>query len=367
MPSNRRVDVHHHFYPPQYLEAMRKTAGHDRGGVNFPGVATWTPAKTLEEMDKHGVQTAILSLSPPGARMLDKEGNRNLARTCNEFAIQVGRDHPGRFGLFAPVPMPDVEGTLKEIEYALDTLKADGIQLMTSYGNKWIGDPEYNEVFDELNRRKALVYVHPLASPCSTDLMEWVPDALIEYPHDTSRAVLSMLFSGTLARCPDIRFIFSHSGGTIPFLSGRILHSGSNRLLLDRVPKGRRSRAAQAALRRRARLLQAGAGGALRLYPGIAGAARQRLSVLLGRALDQRARGARPVERDARCALQRQYRAADPAAERLITSAAKRPRAHSRDRRSSRRRSPILRKPSCLSRSTLFCSAITSGTPFGSR
>jgi 6-methylsalicylate decarboxylase len=238
MPSNRRVDVHHHFYPPQYLEAMRKTAGHDRGGVNFPGVATWTPAKTLEEMDKHGVQTAILSLSPPGARMLDKEGNRNLARTCNEFAIQVGRDHPGRFGLFAPVPMPDVEGTLKEIEYALDTLKADGIQLMTSYGNKWIGDPEYNEVFEELNRRKALVYVHPLASPCSTDLMEWVPDALIEYPHDTSRAVLSMLFSGTLARCPDIRFIFSHSGGTIPFLSGRILHSGSNRLLLDRVPKG---------------------------------------------------------------------------------------------------------------------------------
>jgi 6-methylsalicylate decarboxylase len=238
MPSNRRVDVHHHFYPPQYLEAMRKTAGHDRGGVNFPGVATWTPAKTLEEMDKHGVQTAILSLSPPGARMLDKEGNRKLARTCNEFAIQVGRDHPGRFGLFAPVPMPDVEGTLKEIEYALDTLKADGIQLMTSYGNKWIGDPEYNEVFDELNRRKALVYVHPLASPCSTDLMEWVPDALIEYPHDTSRAVLSMLFSGTLARCPDIRFIFSHSGGTIPFLSGRILHSGSNRLLLDRVPKG---------------------------------------------------------------------------------------------------------------------------------
>jgi 6-methylsalicylate decarboxylase len=238
MPSNRRVDVHHHFYPPQYLEAMRKTAGHDRGGVNFPGVATWTPAKTLEEMDKHGVQTAILSLSPPGARMLDKEGNRNLARTCNEFAIQVGRDHPGRFGLFAPVPMPDVEGTLKEIEYALDTLKADGIQFMTSYGNKWIGDPEYNEVFEELNRRKALVYVHPLASPCSTDLMEWVPDALIEYPHDTSRAVLSMLFSGSLARCPDIRFIFSHSGGTIPFLSGRILHSGSNRLLLDRVPKG---------------------------------------------------------------------------------------------------------------------------------
>jgi predicted TIM-barrel fold metal-dependent hydrolase len=238
MSSERRVDVHHHFYPPQYLDAMRTTAANDRSGVNFPGVATWTPAKTLEEMDKHGVQTAILSLSPPGVRMLDKEGNRRLARVCNEFATQLSRDNPGRFGLFAPVPMPDVEGTLKEIDYALDTLKADGIQLMTSYGDRWIGDPDYNEVFDELNRRKALVYVHPLASPCSRDLMEWVPDALIEYPHDTSRAVLSLLFSGTLARCPDIRFIFSHAGGTIPFLSGRILHSGSNRPFLSRVPKG---------------------------------------------------------------------------------------------------------------------------------
>ncbi len=238
MAPNRRVDVHHHFYPPQYLDAMRQTAGHDRGGVNFPGVATWTPAKTLDEMDKHGVQTAILSLSPPGPRMLDKEGNRKLARACNDYGAQMQRDHPGRFGLFAPMPMPDVDGTLEGIEYALDTLKADGIELMTSYGDKWLGHPDFNPVFEELNRRKALVYVHPLASPCSTDLMEWVPDALIEYPHDTSRAVLSLLFSGTLARLPDIRFIFSHAGGTIPFLSGRILHSGSNRTLLDRAPKG---------------------------------------------------------------------------------------------------------------------------------
>ena len=237
MPTGRRVDVHHHFYPPEYLGAMSR-GPHGGSGATFPGVAQWTAAKTLDEMDKHGVQTAILSLSPPGPRMLDKEGNRKLARTCNEFATQLGRDHPGRFGLFAPMPMPDVEGTLKEIEYALDTLKADGIQLMTSYGDKWIGDPDYNEVFEELNRRKALVYVHPLAAPCSTDLMAWVPDALIEYPHDTSRAVLSLLFSGTLARLPDIRFIFSHGGGTIPFLSGRIVHSGSNRPFLGRVPKG---------------------------------------------------------------------------------------------------------------------------------
>jgi 6-methylsalicylate decarboxylase len=238
MSGVRRVDVHHHFYPPQYLEAMELTGGRGRGGGAFPAVAQWIPARTIEEMDKHAVQTAILSLSPPGPRMLDREGNRKLGRICNDYGAQMARDYPGRFGLFAPMPMPDVEGTLREIAYALDVLKADGIELMTSYGNTWLGHPDYDPIFEELNRRKALVYVHPLASPCSMDLMAWVPDALIEYPHDTSRAILSLLFSGTLAKRPDIRFIFSHAGGTIPFLSGRVLHSGSNRALLERVPKG---------------------------------------------------------------------------------------------------------------------------------
>jgi predicted TIM-barrel fold metal-dependent hydrolase len=238
MPSARRVDVHHHFYPPQYLEAMRQMPGRGSSGATFPGVAQWMPARTIEEMDKHRVQTAILSLSPPGPRMLDQAVNRKLARICGEYGAQLARDNPGRFGLFAPVPMPDVEGTLREIEYALDTLKADGIELMTSYGDKWLGHPDFDPVFEELNRRKALIYVHPLAAACSIDLIEWVPDALIEYPHDTSRAVLSLLFSGTLARLPDIRFIFCHAGGTVPFLSGRILHSGSNRAFLDRVPNG---------------------------------------------------------------------------------------------------------------------------------
>ncbi len=238
MPLVRRVDVHHHFYPPQYLAAMKQVSGRDGGGAAFPNVAQWTTARTLDEMDKHGVQTAILSLSPPGPRMLDIAGNRKLARLCNDYGAQMARDNPRRFGLFAPMPMPDVDGTLREIEYARDTLKADGVGLMTSYGDKWVGDPSFDPVFEELNRRKALVYIHPLASTCSTDLMAWVPDALIEYPHDTSRAILSLMFSGTLARLPDIRFIFCHAGGTIPMLSGRISHSGSNRVLLDRVPKG---------------------------------------------------------------------------------------------------------------------------------
>lgn len=238
MPISRRVDVHHHFYPPEYLQAMEQVSGREKGGVAFPAVSQWTPQRTLQEMDKHGVTTAVLSLSPPGPRMLDRDGNRRLARLCGEYGMRMAHDHPGRFGLFAPVPMPDIGGTLSEIAYALDVLKADGIALMTSYGSKWLGDPSFDPVLDELNRRKALVYVHPLAAACSMDLMEWVPDALIEYPHDTSRAILSLLFSGCLARFADIRFIFCHAGGTIPMLAGRINHSGSNRAFLSRAPKG---------------------------------------------------------------------------------------------------------------------------------
>lgn len=238
MPIERRVDVHHHFYPPQYLKAMKTVPGREGGGAAFPGVAQWTTARTIEEMDKHGVTTAVLSLSPPGPRMLDVEGNRKLARLCGEYAAQMSRDNPGRFGLFAPMPMPDVDDTLKEIAYALDVLKADGIGLMTSYGDKWVGDPAFDPVFEELSRRKALVYIHPLAANCSLSLMKWVPDALIEYPHDTSRAICSLMFSGSLNRYPDIRFIFCHGGGTIPSLAGRITHSGSNRAFLSQVPKG---------------------------------------------------------------------------------------------------------------------------------
>jgi 6-methylsalicylate decarboxylase len=237
MTLERRVDVHHHFYPPAYLDAMRNTPGSTDGGL-FPGVVNWIPARTIEEMDRHGVTTAILSLSPPGCQMGDRDTNRKLARICGDYGVQMARDNPGRFGLFAPMPMPDIDGTLQAIDYALDTLKADGIALMTSYANKWLGDPSFDPVMEELNRRKAVVYVHPLAADCCANLIGWVPAALLEYPNDTARAILSLMFGGTLARLPDIRFIFCHGGGTIPFLAGRIKHSGSNRPFLNRVPKG---------------------------------------------------------------------------------------------------------------------------------
>jgi 6-methylsalicylate decarboxylase len=223
-----RVDVHHHFFPPQYLAPLAEW--NKREGV-APGLqppqTQWTPARAVEEMDRAQVATAILSISTPGVWFGDAAGARAMARQCNEYAADMVRNHPGRFGLFASTPMPDVDGTLKEIEYALHQLKADGVCLMTSYGDKWPGDPVYAPVFEELNRRKAIAYFHPVAPNCCGNLMPGVPAPMIEYPHDTARAVSSLLFNGAFARHKDVRFIFSHAGASVPALAGRMINAAS--------------------------------------------------------------------------------------------------------------------------------------------
>jgi predicted TIM-barrel fold metal-dependent hydrolase len=211
------IDVHHHFLAPAYLDALRAHS------IPDPGLRmNWTPEKSIAEMDANGVATAIVSVTQPGIWYGDAQAARRLARTCNEYAAQMVRDYPGRFGFFAVVPLPDTEGTLQEVVYALDVLKADGIGLLSSYGDKWLGDPGFAPVFDELNRRKVVVYTHPNMPNCCKDLIPNLPGAIVEIPQDTTRAVVSLLFSGTFVRCRDIRFIFSHAGGTLPMLAGRI-------------------------------------------------------------------------------------------------------------------------------------------------
>jgi len=137
------------------------------------------------------------------------------------------------------VPLPDPQGSLREIAYCLDVLKADGIGLMTNYDDKWPGDATFAPVFEELNRRKAVVFCHPMAASCCKDLVPNVPRAWAELPHETTRAILSLLVSGTLARLRNIRFIFSHAGGTIPMLAGRIvLGGGFAGNLAEKAPHG---------------------------------------------------------------------------------------------------------------------------------
>jgi predicted TIM-barrel fold metal-dependent hydrolase len=153
---------------------------------------------------------------------------------------KLARDHKGRFGVFATLPILDIDGSLTEIEYALDTLGAEGVNLMTNIGNRWLGDPHYWPVFEELNRRKALVYTHPVQPNCCAGIYQEFNDAVIEYGTDTTRAIAKLLFSGAAAKYPDIRFIFSHAGGTMPFIAERFLraHMLGKPEIKSRLPNG---------------------------------------------------------------------------------------------------------------------------------
>ena len=224
-----RVDVHHHFFPPDYLAPLADWGKREGfGGLQKPQ-QEWSIARDLEEMDRTGTATAILSVSTPGIWFGDAEQAQHQARLCNDYAARMAADHKGRYGLFAAVPMPDVDAALKEIAYALDTLRADGIGFMTSYGDLWPGDQRFAPVFEELNRRHAIAYFHPLAPACCGHLATATPAALLEYPYDTGRAVTSLLFSGALARYRDIRFVFSHAGGPVPALAGRLVNGSRSR------------------------------------------------------------------------------------------------------------------------------------------
>jgi predicted TIM-barrel fold metal-dependent hydrolase len=220
LSQGRRIDVHHHASPPAWL-AVARNRGIDGLAIN------WSVQKTLADMDRGGVQTSMLSITTPGVVFpdMDRAAGRRLARESNEWMARLAADHPGRFGVFAALPMNDTEGALQEMAYALDTLKADGIGLLTSYGDKWLGDPAYFPIMEELNRRKVVVYTHPTAANCCRALQDNVQPVMIEFGTDTTRTIASILFNGNARRFRDIRWIFSHGGGTMPFLIERFVRN----------------------------------------------------------------------------------------------------------------------------------------------
>ncbi len=228
----RIIDMHHHFAPPAWVAEVKGRP------LLQAANTTWTPAKSIEDMDRGGVAAAVVSITNPGMWFGDLAVTRRVARACNDYGAKLVQDYPNRFGLFAAMPLPDVEGTLKEIAYAYDTLKVDGVGLMTSYGDTWLGNPAYKPVMEELNRRKAIVHVHPTAANCckNLDYAPGVNPGSMEYGTDTTRAIMGVAFSGDAARFPDIRFIWSHAGGTAPFLAGRI--DGASAGAKDRLPNG---------------------------------------------------------------------------------------------------------------------------------
>lgn len=207
--SQLRVDVHHHISPPAWLNAMRAM------GLDNPLISGWTVEKSLEDMDQGGVAFAFTSPPPPQVCRLKAEHAAQIARESNDFAKSLELQIPGRFGTFAMLPLPHIEQSLREIEYAFDTLKVDGIGCLTSYGDKWLGYNEFEPVWAELNRRKATVYTHPTVASGCANLVLGIDDPLIEFGTDTTRAIFTIIFGGFAEKYSDINWIWSHGGGSI--------------------------------------------------------------------------------------------------------------------------------------------------------
>ncbi len=227
-----RIDVHQHILPPEYVSALASQGITASGGRPLP---EWDVQSALELMDRHSIATAITSIAEPGIYFVDRVFAKDLARRCNEYSAQLIYKYPQRFGAFAILPLPDINTALHELEYALDTLKLDGVVLLSSVDGRYPGDSLFDELFTELNRRKAVVFLHPTVPAINSELKLDLPPFLVEFVFDTTRAVTNLIYSGTLERCPYIRFILAHAGGTVPYLAYRI---SLGQIVLPGAPQG---------------------------------------------------------------------------------------------------------------------------------
>jgi predicted TIM-barrel fold metal-dependent hydrolase len=209
----RGIDIHHHFLPPFWVEALARSGHSDAAGAE---ALNWSPEKSLTMMDSSGIETAILSLSLPGVSFNGAVDPPALARQCNEYTARLISDYKGRFGGFASLPMLDEEAAMAEIEYALDTLKLDGVMLLSNIRGRYLGNADFESLLAELNRRKAIVFLHPNQAPSPGF------NGFVEFPHEVTRAIASLTESGGIERYRRIRYILAYGGGTIPFIAARV-------------------------------------------------------------------------------------------------------------------------------------------------
>ncbi|MFF3567868.1 amidohydrolase family protein [Nocardia jiangxiensis] len=214
------IDVHAHFVTDRYIAAAR-AAGHEHPD-GMPGWPEWSPEAHLALMDESGIATSMLSVSSPGVHFGDDSAARELAREVNEFAAGVVRAHPGRFGHLAAVPLPDIDGSLDEIDYALDILGSDGVAIETNAHGRYLGDAHYDPIWAELDRRGAAVFVDPTSPPHAEAISVGLPRPMLEFLFDTARSATDLLFAGVFEQYSGIRWIFTHGGGVLPLLADRI-------------------------------------------------------------------------------------------------------------------------------------------------
>ena len=230
------IDVHHHSLNPRYREALARHGYDNVGGIPAPA---WDAHIARGQMDDNGISTAITSISAPGVHFGDDPEARLLARHCNEFSADLCRSDPDRFGFFAVLPMPDVDGSLEETRYAFDVLGADGVVLMSSHlDGSYLGDPRFDPVMDELNRRRAVAFVHPQVPTTGVAPQVDIPVFAMDFTFDTTRAAFNMVWRGTVERYPDIQFVLAHAGGTVPYLSWRFNLLWGSPEVQARAPKG---------------------------------------------------------------------------------------------------------------------------------
>jgi len=217
--SRGRIDVHHHLIPPAFTQTMAAKGITEVAGTPLP---SWTPAQSIAVMDDNGIATAITSLSAPGVYFGDVGEACDLARRCNDFAAEMAVRYPRRFGSFAVLPMPFTAQACVEAVYALDVLKADGIVLLGSTEGRFLGDPAFDELMAELDRRQTIVFVHPNIHRTSTEIGLSTAAFILEFLCDTTRAAVNLILSGTMERHPNTRWILAHAGGFLPFIAWRV-------------------------------------------------------------------------------------------------------------------------------------------------
>ncbi|WTW99351.1 amidohydrolase [Streptomycetaceae bacterium NBC_01309] len=218
--DDQLIDVHGHFVTAEYQEAA-VAAGH-RLPDGMPGWPSWDAAAHLELMDRCGIGRSVLSVSSPGTHFGDDKAARALARRVNEAGIAVVRGHPDRFGHFASLPVPDVEGAVAEARYALDDLGSDGVAVLSNSGGRYLGDADLAPLWRELDERGAVVFVHPTSPACHEAVSPGRPRPMMEFLFDSARSACDLALSGVLTRHPRIRWIFTHGGGVLPLLAERI-------------------------------------------------------------------------------------------------------------------------------------------------
>jgi len=235
MPHGPLIDVHQHPIPEHYKRALASVSVHGSGENPW---AEWSESAQLELMDKNGIEVAINSIASPGVYFGDFDFAMRLARECNEGSARMVAGHPDRFGAFAILPLPHVEGAIREAEYALDTLKLDGVCLLTHVADRHLGQTEDDELYAELDRRKAVVFVHPMRNQAKNVPAYSYPSGMTELVLDTTRAIHNLLWNGTFAKFPNIKWIMPHGGGTIPFLVYRISAMNNKPNPQERLPGG---------------------------------------------------------------------------------------------------------------------------------